>query len=188
MEMILILGFGALLIFFMMNSRKKQRQQQEKLSTGLVPGASVMTTFGVFGTVLDVMPEENKVTIEAGPGTVLTVQRQAIGQIEEPVDAGLHGAGAADADADRVDADLGDTQIPDDLSSLAPTDADDDERGTAADLSDAAVDADVDEQADTDGPRDNVVDDSSPTTSGADDAEDVDDVDSDDVDSDGDRR
>lgn len=181
MEMILILGFGALLIFFMMNSRKKQRQQQEKLSSGLVVGARVMTTFGVFGTVVDVLPEENKVTIEAGPGTMLTVHRQAIGQIEEPVDAGLHGAGAADTGADRVDADLGDTQVPDDLSSLTPTDARDDESGTAADPADSAVDADADERADTDGARADAADDSSRETSDADDAED-------DVDSDGDRR
>ena len=181
MEMILILGFGALLIFFMMNSRKKQRQQQEKLSSGLVVGARVMTTFGVFGTVVDVMPEENKVTIEAGPGTVLTVHRQAIGQIDEPVDAGLQGAGAVDADSDRVDADLGDTQIPDDLSSLTPSDAHDDERASAADPIDG--DADPDAQADADDARVDAADDSSRETHDADDAEDVDDVDSD-----GDRR
>lgn len=186
MEMILILGFGALLIFFMMNSRKKQRQQQEKLSTGLVPGARVMTTFGVFGTVVDVMPEENKVTIEAGPGTTFTVHRQAVGSIEgpdEPADADPNGTGAADAD--RVDADLGDTQIPDDLSSLAPSDADDDERGTAADPIDDAVasDGSDDEPADTDDAATAAADDSSPLTSDGDDAEDVDDVDSD-----GDRR
>ncbi|SMY11000.1 preprotein translocase subunit YajC [Brevibacterium jeotgali] len=182
MEMILILGFGALLIFFMMNSRKKQRQQQEKLSSGLVVGARVMTTFGVFGTVVDVLPEENKVTIEAGPGTVLTVHRQAIGQIDEPVDAGLHDAGA-DTDSDRVDADLGDTQIPDDLSSLTPTDAHDDEHGTAGAPIDG--DADVDERADADDSRADAADGSSRETSDpdADDAEDVDDVDSD-----GDRR
>jgi preprotein translocase subunit YajC len=110
--MILILGFGALLIFFMMNSRKKQRQQQEKLSTGLVPGARVMTSFGVFGTVVEVLPEENKVVIESGPGTVLTVHRQAIGTIEQPV-----------ADT-PLDDELGGTEVPDDLSSLTPVDED----------------------------------------------------------------
>ena len=112
MEMILILGFGALLIFFMMNSRKKQRQQQEKLSTGLVPGARVMTSFGVFGTVVEVLPEENKVVIESGPGTVLTVHRQAIGTIEQPV-----------AET-PLDDELGGTEVPDDLSSLTPVDED----------------------------------------------------------------
>lgn len=183
MEMILILGFGALLIFFMMNSRKKQRQQQEKLSSGLVVGARVMTTFGVFGTVVDVMPEENKVTIEAGPGTMLTVHRQAIGQIDEPVDAGL--TGGADTDADRVDADFGDTQIPDDLSSLTPSDANEQRRDAAVDPLDhaAADDVSVDEPADTAGAGAEAADDSSTTISDGDDAEDVDDVDSD-----GDRR
>src|SRR5690625_5138806 len=124
MEMILILGFGALLIFFMMNSRKKQRQQQEKLSSGLVIGARVMTTFGVFGTVVDVVEEENKVTIESGPGTILTVHRQAIGTIEEPLGAMDSDLDEADhADADRLDDDLRNTEIPDDLSSLTPDDS-----------------------------------------------------------------
>lgn len=138
MEMILILGFGALLIFFMMNSRKKQRQQQEKLSTGLVPGARVMTTFGVFGTVVDVLPEENKVTLESGPGTLLTVHRQAIGQIEAP---------AADV---PLDDDLAGTEVPDDLSSLTPaderTDAVEDLPETRADETPADTEA-VDESA-----------------------------------------
>lgn len=128
MEMILILGFGALLIFFMMNSRKKQRQQQEKLSTGLVPGARVMTSFGVFGTVVEVMPEENKVVIESGPGTVLTVHRQAIGQIEQPV-----------ADT-PLDDELGGTEVPDDLSSLTPVEED---RAEAAEAPGGEAAADV---------------------------------------------
>lgn len=143
MEMILILGFGALLIFFMMNSRKKQRQQQEKLSTGLVPGARVMTSFGVFGTVVEVMPEENKVVIESGPGTVLTVHRQAIGQIEQPV-----------ADT-PLDDELGGTEVPDDLSSLTPVEEDRAEAaeapgGEAAEdvVDDAAVQEDAVEKTD----------------------------------------
>ena len=145
MEMILILGFGALLIFFMMNSRKKQRQQQEKLSTGLVPGARVMTTFGVFGTVVDVLPGENKVTIESNPGTLLTVHRQAIGQIEAPV-----------SDV-PLDDDLADTEVPDDLSSLTPaddrTDAVEDVPAPEADetaASDDAAEAEVGESAASD--------------------------------------
>ena len=45
-----------------------------------MPGAKVMTTFGVFGTVLSIDEENNQVTIESGPGTVLRVHRQAIGR------------------------------------------------------------------------------------------------------------
>lgn len=185
MEMILILGFGALLIFFMMNSRKKQRQQQEKLSSGLVIGARVMTTFGVFGTVIDVIEEENKVTIESGPGSVLTIHRQAIGQIEEPV-------GAADldeadgGDADRLDDDLRSTEVPDDLSSLTTEDSASDGEADAPALDRDAVtdpDSDATDSADFDTEHTGPV--AADTDEAAGDAAESDGTDSDGTDSDG---
>ena len=84
MDIVLLVALGALLLFFMFNSRRRQKAQQEKLSTGLVPGAQVMTTFGMFGEVVDVDDDGIKVTIETTPGTRLTVHKQAIGQIEPP--------------------------------------------------------------------------------------------------------
>ena len=92
MDLLIPLALAALLIFFLFNSRRKQKARAEEIKSGLVPGAKVMTTFGVFGTVLSIDEENNQVTIESGPGTVLRVHRQAIGQIENnqaaaPVDA-----------------------------------------------------------------------------------------------------
>lgn len=202
MEMILILGFGALLIFFMMNSRKKQRQQQEKLSSGLVIGARVMTTFGVFGTVVDVIEEENKVSIESGPGTILTVHRQAIGTIEEPVGAADGDLDVTDSvDADRLDDDLRNTEIPDDLSSLTPEDPAADREADAVGAGDDAEAAAGDESTTdpvdaTDGSDANVADadsDDSATTDTETTGTDGEDSDSDesdptDQDSSGDRR
>ncbi|UZD60894.1 preprotein translocase subunit YajC [Brevibacterium sp. JSBI002] len=109
MDLLIPLALAALLIFFLFNSRRKQKARAEQIKSGLVPGATVMTTFGVFGTVLSIDEENNQVTIESGPGTVLRVHRQAIGQIENnqataPVDAPDAAAPAADADVD-VDAD-----------------------------------------------------------------------------------
>ncbi len=109
MDLLIPLALAALLIFFLFNSRRKQKARAEQIKSGLVPGATVMTTFGVFGTVLSIDEENNQVTIESGPGTVLRVHRQAIGQIENnqtaaPVDAPGAAVPAADADAD-VDAD-----------------------------------------------------------------------------------
>ncbi|HCG57370.1 MAG TPA: preprotein translocase subunit YajC [Brevibacterium sp.] len=78
------LALAALLIFFLFNSRRKQKARAEQIKTGLVPGATVMTTFGVFGTVLSIDDENNQVTLESSPGTVLRVHRQAIGQINNP--------------------------------------------------------------------------------------------------------
>ncbi|WP_434589705.1 preprotein translocase subunit YajC [Brevibacterium sp. 1718] len=109
MDLLIPLALAALLIFFLFNSRRKQKARAEQIKSGLVPGATVMTTFGVFGTVLSIDEENNQVTIESGPGTVLRVHRQAIGQIENnqaaaPVDAPDAAAPAPAADAD-VDAD-----------------------------------------------------------------------------------
>lgn len=95
MDLLIPLALAALLIFFLFNSRRKQKARAEQIKTGLVPGATVMTTFGVFGTVLSIDEETNQVTIESGPGTVLRVHRQAIGQI----DSGEAAAGPIDAPA-----------------------------------------------------------------------------------------
>lgn len=104
MDLLIPLALAALLIFFLFNSRRKQKARAEQIKSGLVPGATVMTTFGVFGTVLSIDEEKNQVTIESGPGTVLRVHRQAIGQIEAPqadapVEAPDTGAPAASEDA-----------------------------------------------------------------------------------------
>lgn len=107
MDLLIPLALAALLIFFLFNSRRKQKARAEQIKSGLVPGATVMTTFGVFGTVLSIDEENNQVTIESGPGTVLRVHRQAIGQIEnnqaaEPVDAPAADTPAAHADVDAA--------------------------------------------------------------------------------------
>lgn len=81
---IILLALGALLIFFMFSSRRKQKARMQEISDNLVPGVEVMTSFGVFGTVMDVNTETMQVTIESGPGTTLRVHRQAIGQIQTP--------------------------------------------------------------------------------------------------------
>lgn len=82
--MLLPLALAALLVFFLFNSRRKQKARMEQIKNDLVPGAKVMTTFGVFGTVVSIDTDNNQVTIESGPGTVLRVHRQAIGQIDNP--------------------------------------------------------------------------------------------------------
>lgn len=62
-----------------------------------------MTTFGVFGTVLSIDEENNQVTLESGPGTVLRVHRQAIGQINNPETEGAAADGAVAGSADVAD-------------------------------------------------------------------------------------
>ena len=81
---IVMLAVLALLIFFMFrNSRKRQRDLAE-MADRTVVGAKVMTSFGLFGTIIAIDNEENQVQVETSPGTVLTVHRQTIAKIVEP--------------------------------------------------------------------------------------------------------
>lgn len=180
MDLLIPLALAALLIFFLFNSRRKQKARAEEIKSGLVPGAKVMTTFGVFGTVLSIDEENNQVTIESGPGTVLRVHRQAIGQIENnqaaaPVDAPGAAAPAAEADVDAAaddekpaitDAELdamnerkraekgtADEDAAEDVvadESAAKTEDDDAEAVAEADADSAAADDDVTDSADSD--------------------------------------
>ena len=157
MDLLIPLALAALLIFFLFNSRRKQKARAEQIKSGLVPGATVMTTFGVFGTVLSIDEENNQVTIESGPGTVLRVHRQAIGQVENAeaaasVDAPVADAPTADADAPAAETDDVKPAITDaELDAMnARKRAEEDSDSETADVSDEAdgVSEDAGDEAD----------------------------------------
>ena len=72
----------AVLIFFMFRSSRRRQKQAAELQKQVVPGATVMTNFGVFGTIVSIDEETNKVELETSPGHILTVHRQTIGRVE----------------------------------------------------------------------------------------------------------
>jgi preprotein translocase subunit YajC len=78
---IIMLVVLAVLIFFMFRNSRKRQADQRNLQSKVVPGAKVMTNFGVFGTILSIDEEENQVELESTPGTVLTVHRQTIARV-----------------------------------------------------------------------------------------------------------
>lgn len=79
-----LLFFGLIIVVFVVfmfrNGRKRQRDQLA-LTQGLKPGAEVMTTFGVFGTIESVDETENRIVIRTSPTSELTIHRQAIGRV-----------------------------------------------------------------------------------------------------------
>lgn len=89
---IIMLAVLAVLIFFMFRNSRKRQQDARELQTKVVPGAKVMTNFGVFGTILAIDEEENQVELESGPGTVLTVHRQTIARVIDAVEAPVAGS------------------------------------------------------------------------------------------------
>ncbi len=46
-----------------------------------------MTNFGLFGTILSIDAESNKVVLETSPGNTVTVHRQVIARVVEPSEA-----------------------------------------------------------------------------------------------------
>ncbi len=71
-----MLAILAVLIFFMFRNGQKRKKDMAEKQSKVVPGAEVMTNFGVFGTILSV--NDDKVEVETSPGNVLTVHRQTI--------------------------------------------------------------------------------------------------------------
>ncbi|MFB0834419.1 preprotein translocase subunit YajC [Arthrobacter halodurans] len=80
MTLILLAAF-AFLIFMMFRGRKKAKKQQQELQSELRPGAEVMTQFGLYGKVVSIDTDENKVVIELSPGSTATVHSQAVARV-----------------------------------------------------------------------------------------------------------
>lgn len=95
MTLILLAAF-AFLIFMMFRGRKKAKKQQEELQSGLQPGAEVMTQFGLYGTVVSIDTDENKIVLEISPGNTATVHSQAVARVVPLAGAPVDEAPAAD--------------------------------------------------------------------------------------------
>jgi preprotein translocase subunit YajC len=113
---ILLFVMLGIFIFMMFRRNKKTQQQQAAIQSQFAPGVEVMTSFGLFGRIVSIDEQENKVVLELSPGHLATVHRQAVTKIVEPV-------------ADT-------TPVPDDASSLT-ADAD----GSAPSIAETQDDA-----------------------------------------------
>ncbi|MBM7796834.1 preprotein translocase subunit YajC [Pseudoglutamicibacter cumminsii] len=82
--LLLMLGLMVIfLVFTMFRNRKRMQKAHEERETKLVPGAEVMTTAGIFGTVVDTFKDENKVLLELSPGNRVMFHIQAIAQFPQ---------------------------------------------------------------------------------------------------------
>ncbi len=78
-----MIGALALLVMFMVRNSRKQRQMQLNLQEKLVPGAEVMTSFGLYAHVVSIDDDTNIAVIDAGGGTLLRVHRQTLTRVVE---------------------------------------------------------------------------------------------------------
>jgi preprotein translocase subunit YajC len=103
LPLLMIVGFYFLLI---RPQRNRQRAQQAILAS-LEVGDEVMTSSGIFGTIIEIDEDEGVLTVEIAPGTRVRMLRQGIAQRfvededEEYDQDDDEDAGTADEGADR---------------------------------------------------------------------------------------
>jgi preprotein translocase subunit YajC len=78
---VVLIAVFVLLIFFMFRNSRRNKARQEELKATIVPGAEVMTNFGLFGTLLSIDEVSNEAELEVAPGTVVRVHRQTIAKV-----------------------------------------------------------------------------------------------------------
>ncbi len=81
LTMLFMLVVIGIMLFFMYRSNKKRQAEARKLRDEAVEGTTVMTNFGLYGTIVAVDDDENTVDIESTPGTVVRVHRQTIARV-----------------------------------------------------------------------------------------------------------
>jgi len=74
-----IAAFGAIIYFMMIRPSRKRADDQKKMMNAMQPGARVMLTSGVFGTIRAM--GEQQAVIELAPGVDVTVVKQAIAKV-----------------------------------------------------------------------------------------------------------
>jgi preprotein translocase subunit YajC len=77
---LILIGVIAYLLIFR-PARNRQKQQRQLLAA-LTPGSQIMTTAGVFGTVITV--DDDEITLEVAPGVVLRMVKAAVARVIEP--------------------------------------------------------------------------------------------------------
>jgi preprotein translocase subunit YajC len=78
--LLLLLGMPVML-FLMMRSQRRKASQQQSLQRSAGIGAEIMTTAGIFGTIVDEDEDEGTITLEIAPGTQIKLIRGAIARV-----------------------------------------------------------------------------------------------------------
>jgi preprotein translocase subunit YajC len=76
-----LLLIGAVFYLLIMRPARNRQKQQAQLIDSLRPGAQVMTTAGIFGTIVEVLDDE--VVIQVAPGVELRMVKNAIARVIE---------------------------------------------------------------------------------------------------------
>ena len=66
------------LLFFMMRNQRKRMAEQQRLQQGVEVGDEVLTSSGMFGTVVQIDEDDDTIWVEIAPGTRVHMVRGGI--------------------------------------------------------------------------------------------------------------
>ena len=68
-------------LFLMMRSQRRKAAQQQELQRAAEIGDEIMTTSGIFGTIVDEDEDQGTVVVQIAPGTNITMIRAGIARV-----------------------------------------------------------------------------------------------------------
>lgn len=77
-----ILLIGVVFYLLIMRPARARQKKQAEMMSAIAPGTPIMTTAGVYGTVVSIDDEDAE--IEIAPGVVIRVVKAAIGKVIVP--------------------------------------------------------------------------------------------------------
>jgi preprotein translocase subunit YajC len=111
-----LLFFALILVafyFLIIRPQRARARQAAQLQAGLAPGVEVMTTAGMFGTVVEL--SDDAVVLEVSPEVRVRFAKAAVGRIVSH-DEDSHDEDSHDEDTDDTDDDTADDLGPDDTA------------------------------------------------------------------------
>lgn len=81
-SLLMIVGAGLAFYFLIIRPNRARQQQQKTMIAALQPGAEIMTTAGIFGTVAVVT--EDEISLEVSPGVFMRILPAAVARVVEP--------------------------------------------------------------------------------------------------------
>ncbi|MBF4513024.1 preprotein translocase subunit YajC [Plantibacter sp. VKM Ac-2885] len=81
---LVLFGLAGVMIVFMMVSNNKRKKQAAVTEQKLVPGAEVLTGFGVYGTLISMDRDSRKADVEIAPGVIVTIDPRYAGAVVAP--------------------------------------------------------------------------------------------------------
>lgn len=82
LSLLMIVGAGLAFYFLIIRPGKQRQRQQQDMISALQPGAEIMTSAGIFGTVAVVTDEQ--ISLEVSPGVYLRILPAAVSRVIEP--------------------------------------------------------------------------------------------------------